>query len=37
MKLLFILVSGTIVISFLSAVIATALLRQAQLFFDQNR
>ena len=37
MKLLFILVSGTIVISFLSAVITTALLRQTQLFFDQNR
>ena len=37
MKLLFVLVSGIILISFLSAVITTALLRQTQLFLDQNR
>lgn len=37
MKLLLILATGAVTILFLSAVITTALLRQTQIFFDQNR
>ena len=37
MKLLLTLAAGAVTILFLSAAITTALLRQTQIFFDQNR
>lgn len=37
MKLLLILAAGAVTILFLSATITTTLLRQTQIFFDQNR